>query len=70
MTEQGEPVKPPEEKTFLQKYWIYIALVMGAMRTLTLLISTNLLLTLLPLVIMPGPPEEGQGGGGGGGARR
>ncbi|VDC06126.1 unnamed protein product [Peniophora sp. CBMAI 1063] len=31
VTEQGEPVKPPEEKSFLQKYWIYIAIVMGAM---------------------------------------
>ena len=70
MTEQGEPVKPPEEKTFLQKYWIYIALVMGAMRTLTAPICTNLLITFLHIVIMPGPPEEGQGGGGGGGARR
>ncbi|KZV64607.1 hypothetical protein PENSPDRAFT_162054 [Peniophora sp. CONT] len=53
VTEQGEPVKPPEEKSFLQKYWIYIAIVMGAM-------------LIMPGAPEEG---QGGGGGGGGGRR-
>jgi ER membrane protein complex subunit 10 len=32
LTPQGEVVKPEPEKTFLQKYWIYIAGVLLALR--------------------------------------
>ncbi|KAI0036814.1 hypothetical protein K488DRAFT_81801 [Vararia minispora EC-137] len=31
MSQTGEPVKPPEEKTFFQKYWIYIAIVLATL---------------------------------------
>jgi hypothetical protein len=30
MTATGDPVVPEPEKPFLQKYWIYIALALGA----------------------------------------
>ncbi|KAG7449034.1 uncharacterized protein BT62DRAFT_1073570 [Guyanagaster necrorhizus] len=31
LTPQGEPVQPPEEKSFFQKYWMYIAAVLIAL---------------------------------------
>ncbi|KAK0191146.1 hypothetical protein F5146DRAFT_1137940 [Armillaria mellea] len=31
LTPQGEPVQPPEEKNFFQKYWMYIAAVLIAL---------------------------------------
>ncbi|TFY75398.1 hypothetical protein EWM64_g8616 [Hericium alpestre] len=31
LSPQGQPVKPAEEKPFLQKYWMYIALLLGVM---------------------------------------
>ena len=32
LTAEGEPVKPEPEKTFLQKYWLYIVAAMFALR--------------------------------------
>ncbi|EPQ59407.1 hypothetical protein GLOTRDRAFT_109672 [Gloeophyllum trabeum ATCC 11539] len=31
LTPQGEPVKPPVEKSFIQKYWIYVAALLVAL---------------------------------------
>ncbi|TFY65635.1 hypothetical protein EVG20_g5448 [Dentipellis fragilis] len=31
LTPQGEPVKPVQEKSFIQKYWMYILLMLGVM---------------------------------------
>jgi hypothetical protein len=31
LTQDGEPVKPEPEKSFLQKYWMYIAVVLLAL---------------------------------------
>ncbi|EPS93549.1 hypothetical protein FOMPIDRAFT_1170418 [Fomitopsis schrenkii] len=50
LTPEGTPVVPPPEKTFLQKYWMYIAVAMVA-----LLISPG-----------GEEEKEGGGGGGGG----
>ena len=39
LSAQGEPVKPPPEKSFIQKYWLYIASALVFLRAS----STNLL---------------------------
>jgi hypothetical protein len=32
LTPQGEPVKPAPEQSFIQKYWIYGLVALGALR--------------------------------------
>ena len=44
------------EKTFLQKYWLYLVIALGAVRTLLLLLSMGPLLNF-SVVIAPGGEE-------------
>jgi len=64
LTPTGDPVVHEPEKTFLQKYWLYIVIALGALSAFTLL--PFLLITPHPLpttsVMAPGPPEEGPQG--------
>ena len=59
LSEEGEVVKPIPEKSFLQKYWMYITmalLALGACRFTLRLLSILTLLTALA----GGEPEEGK----------
>jgi hypothetical protein len=49
LSEKGEPIKPLEEKSFLQKYWIYIAIFLAASCAFVMPVSFYPLLTLLHL---------------------
>ena len=39
LTATGDPVVQVPEKTFLQKYWLYLVIALGAVRTLRFLLS-------------------------------
>ena len=39
LTPEGEPVAPVPEKSFVQKYWIYMVVVLGALRESHLFLS-------------------------------
>ncbi|EIM88410.1 uncharacterized protein STEHIDRAFT_155765 [Stereum hirsutum FP-91666 SS1] len=41
LSAQGEPVKPPPEKSFIQKYWVYIVLVLFAMSAFSPFLSST-----------------------------
>jgi hypothetical protein len=44
LTATGDPVVQVPEKTFLQKYWLYLVIALGAVRTLHFLFSMGPLL--------------------------
>ena len=60
-------VVPPPEKSFIQKYWIYIAIALVALGEFAWsVLFLNLPLTqfFIIIVMSPAPPEEdGKGGG-------
>ena len=71
LTPEGQVVTPEPEKSFLQKYWIYILalmVILGQFSPLSL--SREHRLTWKgTIVLTPTPPEE-QGGAGPGGSGR
>lgn len=60
---------PPPEKSFIQKYWMYIAVAAVALRKGRPLDLLHPQLTSRA-VISPGGEEEKEGGSGGGGGRQ
>ena len=46
VTAEGKPVEPPREKSFLEKYWMYIAIALVAMGKPAVCIRPKALLTL------------------------
>lgn len=64
----GEPIQPPPEKSFLQKYGIYIGIAIVFFGRYYLLTMFDFFHAYMyPSALTGGgPPEEGQGGQGGG----
>ena len=72
LTPEGKVVTPEPEKSFLQKYWIYILAFMAILSQfspLSLLPGYRLTRCAGTIVLTPAPPEE-QGGAGPGGSGR
>jgi hypothetical protein len=59
LTPQGEPVQPVPEQSFIQKYWIYILIAVGALREHHPFdLDVGLLTSTLSVVLTGGGEEE------------
>lgn len=69
LTPEGQVVTPEPEKSFLQKYWIYILAFFVFLGQFSLLSHHSSRLLTGTVAVTPGAPEE-EGGGGPGGSGR
>ena len=70
LTPEGQVVQPIPEKSWLQKYWFYIAIFFVAIRAFTSFSLSAIPAKQYLLTVLAGPPDEEGKQGGGGGARR